>query len=334
VSKAVVRELFGYMDWATEKLYACAEELSDAQLDQPFEMGPGSTRKTLTHLRAAERLWLERWKGNGKVQFAGLETSLPLAKLHDEVHQLSRERNEWVAGLNEAALNAPITFTLRSGDTLTLPLIDLILHVCNHHVYHRAQILNMFRHLGLKSDWLELLALHREQPGRAPLPVTKEIISKLYAYNDWANDALLAAADALPAEELDRPFEMGLGSLRKTLCHILDAEPWWLTNWTEGPGQLFPAADATVSIADLKNRAARTARRRNEFLAGRSAEDLARSMEALARAGKMVSFPMADVIVHLTFHGTHHRAQANNMLRRLGQKPLGMDLLLWLREQK
>src|SRR5262249_10826125 len=121
--------------------------------------------------------------------------------------------------------------------------------------------------------------------------------------------------------------------LRKTLCHILDAEPWWLTNWTSGPGQAFPAADATISIAALRDRALNTIERRSEYLAGRTAEDFARPMEAMARPGLMVKFPLGDIMVHLTFHATHHRAQANNMLRRLGQKPLGLDLIVWLKEQ-
>ena len=329
--KATVQQLLAYIEWAGEKLYASAANLSEAQLDQAFEMGPGSVRKTLTHLRGAERVWLERWRGNGKVQFAGLEAVIPLNQLHEEVHQLAEERRAWLAGLDEAALSKPITFTLRSGDTFTFPLGDLILHVCNHHVYHRAQILNMFRHLGVRGQWLDLLAMHRENPNRAPLP--QQVIPRLNSFNDWANNALLAVADALPAEQLDQPFEMGMGTLRKTLCHILDAEPWWLTNWTNGPGQAFPAADPNITIAALKDRAIGTVQRRNEYLASLSPEDFAQLMEAMARPGLNVKFPLGDIMVHLTFHATHHRAQANNMLRRLGHKPLGIDLILWLKEQ-
>src|SRR5262245_16049382 len=124
MSAAVTRELIAYIEWAGEKIYASAANLTDAQLDQPFEMGPGSLRKTLTHLRAAGGVWLERWRGNGNVQFTGLEAVIPLAQLHEEVHQLSEERRSWLAGLDDGSLSKPITFTLRSGDTFTLPLGD------------------------------------------------------------------------------------------------------------------------------------------------------------------------------------------------------------------
>jgi uncharacterized damage-inducible protein DinB len=40
------------------------------------------------------------------------------------------------------------------------------------------------------------------------------------------------------------------------------------------------------------------------------------------RAGKTFSFPRVGVLVHVTTHGMHHRAQCLNMLRHLGVTPL------------
>ncbi len=36
------------------------------------------------------------------------------------------------------------------------------------------------------------------------------------------------------------------------------------------------------------------------------------------RGGKNYTFTRAEVVTHITTHGVHHRAQAINMLRRLG----------------
>ena len=49
-------------------------------------------------------------------------------------------------------------------------------------------------------------------------------IRALFAHNDWARDALMACVGPLADDVLDRPFEMGHGSLRATLEHMLRAE--------------------------------------------------------------------------------------------------------------
>src|SRR5207247_562821 len=66
VRLTTIRELFVHNDWASTHLLSLARPLSDTQLDQPFEMGEGSLRRTLNHMWAAERVWLDRWQRAGK----------------------------------------------------------------------------------------------------------------------------------------------------------------------------------------------------------------------------------------------------------------------------
>ena len=42
-----IRDFFAYNDWARDRLMPIVVVLTDSQLDQPFEMGPGSLRETL-----------------------------------------------------------------------------------------------------------------------------------------------------------------------------------------------------------------------------------------------------------------------------------------------
>ncbi|UCC32325.1 MAG: DinB family protein, partial [Phycisphaerales bacterium] len=53
-------------------------------------------------------------------------------------------------------------------------------------------------------------------------------IRELFAYNDWGRDRLMAIAEGLSDAQLDCPFEVGEGSLRKTLEHLFGAEWTWL----------------------------------------------------------------------------------------------------------
>jgi uncharacterized damage-inducible protein DinB len=49
-------------------------------------------------------------------------------------------------------------------------------------------------------------------------------VRDLFRHSDWARDKLLERAAQLDDAALDRPFEMGVGSLRETLQHLLFAE--------------------------------------------------------------------------------------------------------------
>ena len=60
------------------------------------------------------------------------------------------------------------------------------------------------------------------------MPQSPNTLRALFVHNDWARDTLLALADPLTNEQLDRPFKMGLESLRYTLEHLWVAERIWL----------------------------------------------------------------------------------------------------------
>ncbi len=56
------------------------------------------------------------------------------------------------------------------------------------------------------------------------------IYKDLFDYNDWANAKIDALCEGLAEDVLDAPRDMGFGSLRNTVFHIVEAEKIWL--WT------------------------------------------------------------------------------------------------------
>ena len=154
------------------------------------------------------------------------------------------------------------------------------------------------------------------------------------AYDDWAFAQVCAAAAKLSAQQLDRRFEIGPGSVRLALAHMCQAEQWWLQNWTHDSPQPFPAFREDQSIAELHQQHSQTATERDRFLAGLRAADLARPVSASPRPGLTMTFPLSATMLQLCCHGTHHRAQVLNMLRRLGAEVPGLDYLAMLRQQQ
>lgn len=206
---------------------------------------------------------------------------------------------------------------------------DMLLQGCVHSQHHRAQAINMLRHVGAApiKPGLDYIFKKLEDGPEQPGDYDPATLRTFFEYGDWANDTLLKASAALPDSKLDEPFEMGVGSLRKTLLHIRFAEQWWLENWTKGPGQPFPEMPEQTSVAVLQDlwrstrdgcRAVLAESEKREAANLKSeTSDLNRIIEAHPRPGVVRRFPLGATMLQLCGHGVHHRAQAVNMLRRL-----------------
>ena len=159
-----------------------------------------------------------------------------------------------------------------------------------------------------------------------------ESIQTLLRYNDWANGHLLQTAGPLAAELLDRAFEMGRVTLRKTLLHIAVAEHVWVQRWKakiEGP---WPNEDEPVGVAAIRERLGATQKDRNGFLGTLTDPDLSRIVAYRDSFGSLYTAALGDMLLQLCTHSAHHRAQAVNMLRNVGAGVVELDYMYWVRK--
>ena len=155
-----IRELFAYHDWGRDRLMALAETRHDSQLDRTFEMGEGSLRKTLEHLFGAEWTWLQRCKGRSPAHGECPRDFTSMAALWDQWRQVAQQRNALLDTLSNADLSRSVTYIHPTGKTYSFQLGHVLLHVCCHGTHHRAQALNMLRHLGITVPEMDLLVMH------------------------------------------------------------------------------------------------------------------------------------------------------------------------------
>jgi uncharacterized damage-inducible protein DinB len=73
-----------------------------------------------------------------------------------------------------------------------------------------------------------------------------------------------------------------------------------------------------------------TAEKRNLFVASLNEEKAARVVE-MSAFGPPKKFRVLESMIQICGHGTHHRAQLVNMLRRSGVTPPSLDLILFVR---
>jgi uncharacterized damage-inducible protein DinB len=162
------------------------------------------------------------------------------------------------------------------------------------------------------------------------MPRTVEDITKLFAYNRWANARTLEPVSALTPEEFGRTLGGSFPSVRETLAHIYSAEWIWLERWLgRSPRGLPPAQEVpTLDVLGRKWGAVEEACR--SFVADLTPQRLDEIVRYVNVKGETREYPLHEMLVHVVNHSSYHRGQAATMLRQLGKAPLSTDYLVFL----
>lgn len=327
-----INELFRHHDWAASKVMTLAATVDDSALDRPFELGPGSLRKTMWHNAICHWLWMTRIEGTSPRSIPASDGPQTLAALAEYQRAGVAQRRRVLDALDDSSLWRTVPFTNVAGESFQRRTGDILIHVANHAQHHHAQASNMLRQLGAQLPRLDyIFMMHETKPSEAPR-LSISILKDYFAYNDWGREMILDLAQGLDDASLDRRFEMGCGSIRRNIQHTLDAENFWLGNWTDGPGGTFLQSDERTPVARLREESAATAWRRNDYLAKCSEDDLSRPIHAKPSPERTITFPLGVTMLQLCNHGTHHRAQTINMLRQCGKPAPASDYTLWRKD--
>lgn len=130
-----------YNRWANQRLYAAARALPEPDYRADRGAFFGSLHGTLNHLVVTDRIWMQRFTGDGPVHTRLDE--VPYADL-DALEAARRAEDErivgWVDGLGEDALASTFTYrTITNPRNITQPLAPALGHFFNHQTHHRGQ---------------------------------------------------------------------------------------------------------------------------------------------------------------------------------------------------
>jgi uncharacterized damage-inducible protein DinB len=140
--------LLAHDRWATAQILDACANLPPDQFHRQFDIGPGSLHDTLTHVLGAMRTWTDTLAGTEpprpRIETDGQQrTPAQLRALLDEsceqFHHEARRR----------PMSEIVTRRLRDGRTFQFTRAAAIGQVTTHGMHHRAQCLNMLRHLGV-----------------------------------------------------------------------------------------------------------------------------------------------------------------------------------------
>lgn len=157
--------LADYNAWANRLVYAAAAELSEEELHHDTGAFFGSIFATLSHLITADRIWLNRFTGEGPKPKALDErpydnfADLHAARLEDDQRII-----RYVRGLTPERIEANFAYTpVSSSDVVEQKLWPALTHVFNHQTHHRGQVHAGLTSLGKPSLSLDLIYFVRSE---------------------------------------------------------------------------------------------------------------------------------------------------------------------------
>lgn len=155
-----------YNQWANERLYGAAANLSDDEFRAERGAFFGSVHGTLNHMVVTDRIWMRRFTGEGPLHTRLDEkpyAALPELKAAREAED-ARIR-AWVDGLSDAALTGIFSYrTITSPADVTQPLAPALAHFFNHQTHHRGQVHGLLTALrgNAAAPVLDLILFQRE----------------------------------------------------------------------------------------------------------------------------------------------------------------------------
>ena len=178
---------------------------------------------------------------------------------------------------------------------------------------------------------------------------TTELLNRLHQHRTWVNGNLLNAASTLADGQLHSLFQIGQGSIWKSLVHLYAAEFVWLEALlgnddplVQGdlPGKLpgnQQGEGGITGLDDLRQKWSALDQRWLSYLASltpESLDELVYKKSTSYGLGKRFGTRRADVLLHVCTHAHYTAAQVVNMLRQAGVDKLPETMLISLARQE
>lgn len=157
-----------YNAWANGLLYDAAGKLSEEEFNRDASAFFKSMCGTLNHVLVADRIWMQRFTGEGDA-LSKLDTIL-----HPRLDDLREARQAedlritgWVDTLDDASLAGEFSYTpITIAETITQKLAPALAHFFNHQTHHRGHAHMILSVLGKQPPSLDLIYFQRTQAGR------------------------------------------------------------------------------------------------------------------------------------------------------------------------
>jgi uncharacterized damage-inducible protein DinB len=144
------RRQFLYDSWANREVLRA---LGDAGRE------PRSLQ-LLAHILSAERLWLERIKG--QQQSVAVWPDFAIERCKQEMEDMASYWNAYLSQLSPDRFSGAVRYKNSKGEEWTSSLQDILIHVLLHSAYHRGQIASQMRANGKQPAYTDFIHATRQ----------------------------------------------------------------------------------------------------------------------------------------------------------------------------
>jgi uncharacterized damage-inducible protein DinB len=148
--KELLCQLAAYNIWASQKLLdiinALPEEKQKAEVPSSFK----NLYSTVLHMWDAESIWWQRLKMHERIIRPSENFKGSMQDVSNGLLSQSILWKEWVNNASDMALDHVFQYYNTKRELFKDPTWQMLLQVFNHGSYHRGQLVNMLRQLGVE----------------------------------------------------------------------------------------------------------------------------------------------------------------------------------------
>ena len=148
--KELLKQYAAYNIWASQRILDAIlilpEEKQMTEVPSSFK----SLYKTVLHMLDAENIWWQRMKMQERIIVPSENFKGTVQELAGNLLQQSKQWEEWVASASDLSLEHVFQYYNNKKEHFKMPVYQMVYHVFNHGTYHRGQLINMLRQLGVE----------------------------------------------------------------------------------------------------------------------------------------------------------------------------------------
>jgi len=155
------KTLHAYNSWADNRIFDALESLPEEQYLRDLKSSHGGLHGTMIHLVGAEKIWLERFRGEAQ-PFLTKDPPPTLAALRKIWEDVGYQTAKWLGMMTDQKLAGTFAMKTLKGETQTHVFWQAFQHLVNHSSYHRGQIVTMLRQTGAPPPVTDMILFYRE----------------------------------------------------------------------------------------------------------------------------------------------------------------------------
>ena len=148
--KELLSQLAAYNIWANHKLLEIILALPEEKQKQEVPSSFRSLYTTVFHMWDAESIWWQRMKLHERIIRPSDNFNSSMKDVSNGLLQQNQQWQEWVDTSTEPILDHVFQYYSQKKESFKQPIFQMMLHVFNHGTYHRGQLVNMLRQLGIE----------------------------------------------------------------------------------------------------------------------------------------------------------------------------------------